>query len=402
MDDVWGIFLLQWKPTNIIPNPQSEQMSAPWLNEQKERNTLPSLFFHKSQTPFSKRMNASAIFFFLILGSCNSASIAFLFPLYRSDDNVVPSSSLLSPLFYQNHAEEGGEEKDGGQQQSSSERKWQRNDNKNSNNDDGDHCRLDVNPFSRHEKSILNWLNSLTRLERSEPEWMVGNNDVLRIRPSLLVQEHLESLMPRAPPAVFETEWERAKFDFEWRDMLLRSMQQTSKAELPAVLSHGRSNSHPLRLQLVAIPANTTLRLHAHPSLEVTVPLVGTLYECRSNSLVHQPSETLSRQPMHSIGTPLSDFSERPTAEELNQIAKDLSNRVILPDSGRDGRFRVREAMPGEGLVNSAGSVHQSYTKNDPCLLLALGPNIHAHFLPGNFHQREGIEHLVGIDDLLV
>ena len=171
--------------------------------------------------------------------------------------------------------------------------------------------------------------------------------------------------------------------------------------ELEDILRFGRSNTHPLRLQLIAIPPNTELALHVHPAIELDIPLIGELHERRSDILI--PSNSLTRLPEHAIGTPLSNFSEEPTREELQIVAESLSERVVLEDSGSKGVFQTNTIGPGESLVNQVGSVHQSFTSSDsPCLLLVLGPNVHGHFMPGNFHQREGIEDLTGIDDLLV
>jgi hypothetical protein len=213
----------------------------------------------------------------------------------------------------------------------------------------------------------------------------------------MLVQEHLESLLPHAP-TLFPTEWSKAKFDFEWQTSFLKNSMPSY--ELPQMLRYGRSNSHPLRLQLVAVPPHTQLQLHAHPAMELDIPLLGDLWERRSNILLLP--ETLSRQPEHSIGTPLSNFSETPTPEELQIIANDLSERVVLKDHGAEGSFVTQRVYQGHCLVNAVGSVHQSFTSEEsPCLLLVLGANVHAHFLPGNFHQREGIEELIGIKHLL-
>jgi hypothetical protein len=214
----------------------------------------------------------------------------------------------------------------------------------------------------------------------------------------MLVQEHLESLYMGAP-TLFPTQYARAKFDFDWRVCFLKSMPS---AELVSILQHGaRSNSHPLRLQLVAIPPHSELRLHAHASIELDIPLIGDLWERRRSNNILMPPDMLARRMEHSFGTPLSNFSEKPTMEELQVIGQDLSERAILPDNGKEGVFVEGQVSQGDCLVNQVGSVHQSFTKEKPCLLWVLGANVHAHFLPGNFHQREGTSELNGIEDLL-
>jgi hypothetical protein len=248
------------------------------------------------------------------------------------------------------------------------------------------------------EIALYEWLDTLKKVERSEPEWI--QNDVLTLSPSTLLEEHLESLLPVGTirPVLFPTEWSRRKFDFDWRACFLKSMPTSALNE---ILHNGQSNTHPLRLQLVAIPPQTSLQLHCHPACELDIPLLGQLYE--RATLITIPSDTLQRRIDQQIGTPLSNFSSRPTPTELEQIAHDLSTRIKLPDYGPSGRFVERVILNGQCLVNLPGSIHQSFTKKEKggCLLWVLGPNVHAHFLPGTFHQREGIDDLTDIDDLI-
>lgn len=266
---------------------------------------------------------------------------------------------------------------------------------------------LDIGFLQKHQDVLLEWLYSLSKLERSSPEWVGANMDLVTASPALLVQEHLEHLLGfQATPSLFPSEWSRAKFDFDWRYRLLKLIPNEEgkgsgkhQQERNYLLKHGRSNSHPLRWQLVAIPPYTDLPLHVHPAFELDIPLLGSLWERRSSILL--PPDSLSRQPQHSIGTPLSNFSDRPTPDELRIIAEDLSQRTVLGDHGAAGRFTTHKVSEGECLVNPVGSMHQSFTDSQPCLLLVLGPNVHAHFLPGNFHQREGIDGLTGIEPLL-
>jgi hypothetical protein len=252
---------------------------------------------------------------------------------------------------------------------------------------------LDITSLERNQGELMDWLSSLTKLERSEPDWVL--QDILTLSSSGLVQEHLQSVLPDAP-SLFPATWSRAKFDFEWSCCLLKTVPSI---DLPEVLFTGQSNTHPLRLQLVAVPPNTELPLHAHASIELDIPLLGDLYERRSNVLLSP--DLLCRRPEHCIGTPLSDFSEKPTRGELNIIAQDLSERVQFPDHGSEGVFNRHKVSRGDCLVNQVGSVHQSFTLESPCLLWVLGANVHAHFRPGNFQQRQGIEELRGIEDLL-
>lgn len=285
-----------------------------------------------------------------------------------------PTSSSSSSLYFEKKSEHDSQQPQKQQQQ--------------------EQMRIDTSALAKNENAILTWLSSLSEIERSEPVWFGG--DVLAVSPSMLVQEHLESLMPNAPSNLFPTEWSKAKFDFEWRWALFKGF---SGEEFPYLLQYGRSNSHPLRLQLVAVPPHTHLALHVHPAMELDIPIFGDLWEHSSNILL--PNDSLERSPYHSIGTPLSEFHDPPLPEELKMVTEELSKQTVLRNHGRDGRFHTHKITQGDCLVNYVGSIHQSFTQEPPCLLLVLGPNLHSHFLPGNFQQLEGIDQLTGIDHLL-
>ncbi len=256
-----------------------------------------------------------------------------------------------------------------------------------------DHA-IDLPSLSNESKvSLHTWLCSLRTLERSEPNWV--GTDILTLSPSALLQEQLTSLCPVTSLDLFESQAERAKFDFHWRSLLLKSLPS---ADLTDILQTGRSNSHPLRLQLIAFPPSCELKVHVHAAVELAVPLFGEY--CQRKCRLLLPRENLHRSVEHAIGTPLNNFSEQPTLQELAIIRKDLSEKVSFPNVGEQGRFVTESLHEGECLVNQVGSVHQSFTSDDsPCLLWVLGPNVQAHFLRGKFHQIEGIEDLTDIFD---
>jgi hypothetical protein len=228
-------------------------------------------------------------------------------------------------------------------------------------------------------------------LERSEPDWIGA--DILTLSPSALLQEQLSSLCPVTSLNLFQTEAERAQFDFHWRTLLLKSIPSVDLAD---ILQSGRSNSHPLRLQLIAFPPKCELKVHVHAAVELAVPLFGEY--CQRKCHILLPRDCLDRSQEHAIGTPLSNFSEKPTPQELDIIRKDLSERAYFPNVGSEGKFETEPMQGGCCLVNKVGSVRQSFTSDrSPCLLWVLGPNVQAHFLKGKFHQKEGIEELTDI-----
>ena len=261
-----------------------------------------------------------------------------------------------------------------------------------SSDDDLQSC-MDLPAIDNKTKEILlTWLCSLPKLERSENEWI--GHDILTFSPSALLEEQLISLCPTTTQitTLFPTEASRAKFDFDWRCLLLKTIPSF---DLNDILQDGLCNSHPMRLQLIAFPPNCELTLHVHAAVELAVPIIGQYCQRRTHILL--PRDNLSRRPEHSIGTPLSNFSDRPTADELNIIREDLTKRAHFPNVGDEGKFESEKLSQGQCLLNKVGSVHQSFTSNEPCLLWVLGPSVQAQFLEGNFCQEKGIGELTDV-----
>lgn len=262
--------------------------------------------------------------------------------------------------------------------------------------------KIDVSCLASLEPAIMEWLSGLPTLERSDPAWIASpggssdsptQGDILTIGPMSLIQEQLVSLMgfSAAPSALLQqvSEWERTKFDFDWRESLLKGLRSQ---DLTEVLQVGQSNTHPLRLQLVAVPPHTALSVHAHPGIELDIPLFGKLLVRNGvtkaeGSPFQVPRDLLCRQPHHCIGTPLGNFSHPPSPDELGIVRADLSQRVQAKYScgGASDLEAIvlaeepRVLRPGDCLFNGVGTVHRSYTEDAPCLLFVLGPNVHAN-----------------------
>lgn len=272
-------------------------------------------------------------------------------------------------------------------------------------------------PNERDQVAILEWIETLSGVERSDPTWIDDGDFLTTLSPSSLLQEHLESLLPletlpqqqhSVSQALFPNEWSRHKFDFDWRASFLKCLPTE---DLTDILEHqGKSNTHPLRFQLVAIPPETALSWHAHPAIEFNIPLLGQMWErvpLDSDDVTMQINpDMLQRQWEQQLGSPLSvnKFSLHPTTDELAIISKDLSNRVneslgINAATLLSGKTTERVIVTGQCMVNTVGSIHQSFTKTDDnhdflkvqrgeeksrrqggCLLWALGPNVHANF----------------------
>ena len=261
--------------------------------------------------------------------------------------------------------------------------------------------RIDTSFLEPHQDALVEWLNNLQKVERSPPLW-VGPN-LLRLSSSEVLQDCLTAIMSShtemKTPKLFSDKDHPAtkyQFDWAWRYCLMKLLSQEHEWN-NMVAKQGMSNTHPLRLQVVAIPARTSLPPHAHPAVELDIPLLGTLYEDRASpppasddnlggDIMLVDPDLLDRAPEHSLGTPLSDFSPIPTTAELQAIGHDVSQRVsqeypTLEEYCKSKHWHKGSVEAGQCLVNKVGSVHRSYTREEPCLLFVLGPNVHAHFV---------------------
>ena len=295
-------------------------------------------------------------------------------------------------------------------------------------------------------QDLMGWMSSQTAVQRSPPVWV--GTQLMKVSPAKVLQESLLSLeeIPVVPANLFSEAASTAttpsssssstttmyQFDWAWRYCLMKCLGH-SKEWNEHVSKQGLSNTHPLRLQVVAIPPHTSVGWHVHPAVELDIPILGTLYceepmmDTTTNNNNVEPlmidEDALDRAIEHSLGTPLSDFSSVPTKEELQAIDQDLSERVSESlelrvhdeESNNSGKkhnvvqrflrgakakeyndedpqdprpkllqkydMETNQVESGRCLVNKVGSIHRSYTKDEPCLLFCLGPNVHAHFL---------------------
>ena len=279
--------------------------------------------------------------------------------------------------------------------------------------------RIDTSCYESQIDAIHSWLSSLTKVERSETTWLGAStsedgklsSDIMTISPSLLIQEHLDAMYTGFhAPVLFPTEADRTKFDFEWRYALLSILPQN---DLDQVLTCAQSNSHPLSMYLAAIPPDCCLNLHVHPAIEVFVPLVGIMHERRAMRVM-LPKDALCRSADMEVGGMGGLFTTQPTPEEIAAITNDISSRITFPDVGERGAFTERSICRGQIELNPVGSVHQSFTRTDGStshenstsdggsLLFIVGSRVFGNFRrKGSFLQREGIDLLENVDDVL-
>ena len=75
------------------------------------------------------------------------------------------------------------------------------------------------------------------------------------------------------------------EFDICWNRELKQGFKSAGASdELEAYLTSGFSNERLLRIQVMAIPADTWFRVHAHPNIEFEMTLFGSLEELRMTS----------------------------------------------------------------------------------------------------------------------
>jgi len=303
--------------------------------------------------------------------------------------------------------------------------------------------RVDTTPFLERKDTILGCLDALHQQPQQQSQQQQSGKGANPLQPphitstshwiqrdlltsstaeivNTLASELLHPHHKDASPQFFTTEPECAKFDFEWRYAYLRSM--SNNPELAWTLRSGQSNTHPLRFQLKHIPAHTVLPLQIHAALEFNVVLLGQLH-------VREPSwnvmwddggsiqegneyvpniddNVFQRLPQHTWGSALNTFEELPTADEMRTIRQYLSQNVveILTDASdnsagtqsdaKEGQQRVvdrffrnlewEECEPcmssGDCRMHAVGSISQSYTGDESCLILTFGSDIHASF----------------------
>ena len=258
---------------------------------------------------------------------------------------------------------------------------------------------------------ILQWLNSLSKVEKSIPFWMSDNNNILQqqqdmndslsssSRPAEMIQSMLDSFhIMKNPITLFNTVDASSKFDKIFYEQFVGALPITTNGattDTDEVLSSGKSNAHPLKIQLLACPPNFRFKLHSHPNIELSIPLVGELCEVRLMNGGVDPMLLCRPNRNEKENDVVVGSSSSPSEEELMQVKKSLqelmsTTPLVLDDSSNEGsskkkelRFVDRTLNEGEVLYNEIGSVHQSYTKNEEsggvgCLLLVLWSGLHA------------------------
>jgi hypothetical protein len=149
-------------------------------------------------------------------------------------------------------------------------------------------------------------------------------------------------LLQQATGIELDPSWETS-----WQSNASALFNQKNTQDFEQFMQTGKSNGREMSWTIISIPPNRSFPMHAHPSIEVIYVAKGVMHELR---LTGQP-------PTKEFGADLQ--------------GPDLSKTTTKA-------FAHHAIAQGEMLVNEIGSVHQSYTKDQGCVLLVLWSSAHA------------------------
>lgn len=225
---------------------------------------------------------------------------------------------------------------------------------------------------------LQNWLDGLDKVILSSPMWL-NRGDLFSESPSAIVDTLVSSLPISDDGGIrqcFITPNERNRFDSQYFAALLNALPNDILVN--EVNAKGTSNSHPLKLQLLACPKGFEFKLHAHPSVELIVPLIGELWERRLVGAA-MSSDHLKRGVELSVPAYSDKLYEDPNDDSMALAKENLqASMSAISSLGTKGKFVDRSTREGQVLYNAVGSIHQSYTKEEGCLLFVLWSGIHA------------------------
>ncbi|KAL9188541.1 hypothetical protein ACHAXT_006919 [Thalassiosira profunda] len=231
---------------------------------------------------------------------------------------------------------------------------------------------------------VQSWLDGLSEVKLSDPKWLNDGNPFARNSPSDVVDQLLSSLDITAAGgsavgSFFPTGEAREIFDSQFHASAINAVP--SKTLVEEINRLGTSNAHPLRVQLLAMPRDTNWGLHAHPNVELMVPLVGEVWEKRLIGAELSPQVLKRSDEVPTKASPGKFYAE-PDTEEIAQAKEHLQKKMAeIKSLGNEGKFIDRSIREGQVLYNAAGSIHRSYTKENGCLCLCIWSGIHADIL---------------------
>lgn len=124
------------------------------------------------------------------------------------------------------------------------------------------------------------------------------------------------------------------------------------QADCAEWLRTGRSNGLALEFVALHIPPRTAFFVHQHPGLELVFLVRGSMQEVRLAQPAHIDRACLSQRSVRDLRDPAYRFSR----SEFS--------------AGKGGRW----------ITNEVGSVHQTFTEDEECLMIALWPGRYVIF----------------------
>jgi len=234
--------------------------------------------------------------------------------------------------------------------------------------------KIEVQTDSRDD--IMSWLAALTEVKTSNPLWLTKGN-MMSTSPSNAVETLLSyigitSADGHAVDTFFSSKEAAQTFDSQFQASMLNAFPAKEYAS-------GTSNSYPLKMQIMAAPPSQNWGLHAHPNVELMVPLVGEVWEKRLIRTEVNP-EVLRQSKSKGGKFPLKmDEDTGPDDDQLSLAKVELQEKIdSVKNLGGEGEFVDRPVREGRVLFNSAGSVHRSYTKEEGCLMVVVWSGLHA------------------------
>lgn len=143
----------------------------------------------------------------------------------------------------------------------------------------------------------------------------------------------------------------------EFRQGLMQAVEKcltttaSGREDLDEWLYTGKSNGIEPRFVALQIPPHTTFFVHAHPGIELVYLLEGSMHEVRLVDPVYIDRECVLPKAPYSLVDPKYRFERN-----------------------------VYQGGKGQWLVNQVGSVHQSFTKEEGCSMLAVWPGKYVIF----------------------
>ncbi|KAL7463027.1 hypothetical protein ACHAXS_003399 [Conticribra weissflogii] len=159
-------------------------------------------------------------------------------------------------------------------------------------------------------ESLQGWIEQFKTAQTSSYTWI--GESFLSISPAAVFQHQLAGMNPNAPD-IFATQDEKDNFDKDFWAVIMKSF---SISELNEMIERGTSNGYPLRFQILVLPKDATFKLHAHPNVEVSIGMQGTLYHYHLTNY---------KFPEHKLEKEFPSGSPYPTDENIKDLMDEVS-----------------------------------------------------------------------------